>query len=63
MSRSEERREFVDMMVKVYGTDYAFGWLRQFFCVPGDEEVTDAVVRKVGKELLLELVKQEKPNV
>lgn len=63
MSRSEERREFVDMLVKVYGMDYAFGWLRQNFCVPAGEEINDAVVRKVSKDLLLELIKQEKPNV
>lgn len=63
MTRAEERREFVDMLVAVHGPDYAFGWLRQAFCVPCDEEITDAVVRKVGNELLLELVKQEKPNV
>ena len=63
MTKTEQRREMLDLMERVHGIDYTFGWLRQAFCVPIDEEIADAVVHSTHNQLLLELVKLEKPNV
>lgn len=62
MATYEEKLEFAQMLEKVHGVHYAFGWIQSAWANRHDPEIEDGMIHRTRNELLLELIKKEKHN-